>query len=382
MDGLLHMPYASPEERTLLKGRNFSLRPLASAGQLGVLKLIQASALPFVIFAFTLMVSCNIYRYKHENVMGFVYFAGLAILMAYPTLAVFTLIAGIVATKFASRVRWSAVVFWMWWPWWKFTLCVAAAMIGTRIGSGLWFSNFLPYHEVARLQAYGDVDPWRTSGDRLQDLGLAMFNESAGVDRVRSGCFKDSNVFCIAPIVRGGRVQFNEQTLPPPGAYDFFMAGMDCCGCPVTEFRCGSWDSPGALGGVRVMDATEVQFYRLAAQDWAATYGKTLNRPIFFKWVENARDEWRELHGRGMNEEVLALATAAFCLPIICFLLNIILKLLCDNELAAPIDTPVPGGGIGRLFMQHTLPEMHKHYTNSKAQTGLGLGGDPKYVIL
>mmetsp|Transcript_34460 Transcript_34460/g.78626 ORF Transcript_34460/g.78626 Transcript_34460/m.78626 type:complete len:382 (+) Transcript_34460:133-1278(+) len=381
MNGI-HMPYASQEERTLLRSRNFSFRPLASAGQLSVLKIIQTSILPFLVFAFTLMITCNVFRYKNNDLMCVLYYVGLAILMAYPTLAFFTLIAGIVATKFASRVRWSAVVFWMWWPTWKFVLCVIACGLGTSIGSGLWYNNFLPYHEVSRLQSYGDVDPWRTSGDRVQDVGLAMFNESAGVDRVRSGCFKNAETYCIAPIVHGGSVPLVDKVIPPEGAYDFFMAGINCCGCPVSEFRCGSWDSPRALGGVRVMDATETQFYRLAAQDWASTYGKELRRPLFFRWVENARDHWVDLHDRGVNEEVLSLAAVAFSIPVICFLLNVILKLLCDNEFAAPLDAPVPGGGIGRLFLRHTLPEIHHHYTNSKAQTTLGLSTDPKYVIL
>merc|ERR1719401_690631 len=123
---------------------------------------------------------------------------------------------------------------------------------------------------MQRLQAYSGIDPSSVSGKRLQDAGVVAFNASAGVDRMRAGCLKNGATFCVAPVVPGGELSPDSSK-----TQDLFMVGTDCCSCP-GEFRCGDWNIPKPLGGLRVFDADKHSLFKLAAEERAVTHGRSL----------------------------------------------------------------------------------------------------------
>merc|ERR1712226_1842329 len=102
-------------------------------------------------------------------------------------------------TKIYSTVKWPAAVYWAWWPFWKFTTCLLAAVVTCHLANGIWYNYLLPYQQMLRLQAYNNINPAVATGERLQDIGVAVFNKSANVDRARTGCLKNDITYCVAP---------------------------------------------------------------------------------------------------------------------------------------------------------------------------------------
>lgn len=374
--------YVSPEERSLLHSNNFSLRPLATAGYLHVWRVITVTWLPFILFVFTLTLHISAWRKDNESGMLVVHYIGMLIFLAYPVFAMLALLVGILSTALSSKVRWSACVYWMWWPTTVFSMCVVAAVAGTIVGNSLWAHNFLVYNEIHSLQVYNNIDVTRVSGERLQDAGLVTFNDTFGVDRGKSGCFKNGATYCIAPILAGGQVLPGDEVTPRSGNFDLFVAGVDCCRCPDPEFRCGDWNTQKGLGGFRVLDKERREMYRLAAADWASTYHKNTGHAIFFEWVADPADTLEDLNSRGWWIYATALITCAFGFVSWVALANALLKYLSDNQLCQPIDAPIPKSALGQMIIKHGLPQMHQHAMDTKAQQGLGLGQDNKFVVL
>lgn len=267
-------------------------------------------------------------------------------------------------------------MYWMWWPFWRLTLCVAAACLGTYIGNQLWYSLFFPHTRMERLQAYSNVDPLVATSKRLQDAGIVTFNKSVGVDRARTGCMKDGVTFCVAPIVFQGSSAANISDQPQ----DLFMAGVDCCECP-GEFRCGDWNSPQTLGGLRVLSEQSNRMYHQSAVKWASTFQKKVNSPMFFEWVADPIVAYNELEERGVRLKILAILVIPTMIILTVVLLNGILELLCRVGIAAPIETPPPPPGLGRALNARFLPHLHKHYEQQQQAEAWNMA-NPKYVIL
>eukprot|EP00450_Noctiluca_scintillans_P003860 CAMPEP_0194500024 /NCGR_PEP_ID=MMETSP0253-20130528/16134_1 /TAXON_ID=2966 /ORGANISM="Noctiluca scintillans" /LENGTH=379 /DNA_ID=CAMNT_0039341835 /DNA_START=71 /DNA_END=1210 /DNA_ORIENTATION=+ len=351
--------YATPEERALLKSRNYLIRPLATAGNLNIWQVVELALWPIVIFIFTLSCGIGFIRFSSPALVSVIYYIGLVMMFLVPVLSVATLLVGILATRMRSHVRSSAIVFWLWWPTWKFVMCLVAAVAGTLIGNYAWYHNFLPNLELKQMQTYTDIDPLTNSGLRLQDAGVIGFSKNAGVDRTQGDCFRNRQVYCIAPIIQGTDLATSPAT--ESGNNDLFMAGTGCCGCPDAEFRCGDWNSPAAMGGLRVVDQDDREMYRLAAQDWAATYGRTLEHPIFFEWTANPAETIVELRSHGVNMCALALCTCIFGMVLLGFLLNGLFRMICDAEWASPIDPPLPTSSAGQFMSKNLLPDLYKH---------------------
>merc|ERR1719272_1365102 len=107
------------------------------------------------------------------------------------------------------------------------------------------------------------------------------------------------------------------------GVLDLFVAGIDCCNCPVTDFRCGQWeDSSGKLGGMRLLDEEHNRMFRLAAEKFGADYGKVSARSVFFEWVNEPIAAWKNLWTRGMQLAFLFCIFAVFA----SFLINVVLN--------------------------------------------------------
>jgi hypothetical protein len=344
------------EQQSLLGSHNYSLRPLTTAGHLNYWQACRFAWLPFCISTFSLLCLTCSPRLTNEVILYIIYWVALVLLVAIPAVS-FALIAfGIIMTKIYSTVNWPAALYWIWWPFWKLSMSIFAAVAAACIANTLWFSYFLPHQQMLRLQAYNNVNPSIASGERLQDAGIMTFNASANVDRARTGCLKNDVTYCVAPIIMGS--DFDRAT---GGNHDLFMAGTDCCSCP-GEFRCDAWNMPmAALGGLRIADSLETPFFRLASEDWASTYGVSTKRPIFFKWVSNPLSTWHELRETGVRFLVLAILGAPFIFVSISFALNAILQMLHSSGYAdyihgAAVDSP----GIGKAMMNRYMDHQRK----------------------
>jgi len=364
----------------LLKNHTFSLKPLASAGHLDILGLLGFMWQPAVIFTFAVGLQVLPLRFVSEGFVTFMLAVGLICLLAAPTVAACVLLVGIIATKLHSRVRSSAVVFWAWWPSWLLVLCWSAAAAGLILGDYLWHHQFLPYQELTRLQSYAGVDPFEVHGDRVQDAGLITFANNVSVDRAQGGCLMNGDTYCVAPVVRGGRILPGDANLPAAGSYDFFVVGTNCCPCPNTNFRCGMWNQEGPVGGLRVVDQRRIPFYRLAAANWGAQYGKTVSHPVFFEWVQSPLAVVEMLHTQGTYAIVCAFALVtvfSFCAAVV---LNGLLQVLVGAELAAPIDAPdAPPSKVGRALFRKMHPRLHAHHQELQSQVS---AKGPTYVTL
>jgi len=378
--------YVCPEEQSLLKRNNFSLRPLSTAGHITFYKVFTLTWRPVAVFWFALLMSIIPFRLVNPLLLVGFRALGLAYLLVVPAACLAVLLAGVAATRATSRVRWPAVVYWTWWPFWGFALCAIAALLAVSAGNWIWFNNLSEYIQLRRLQAYALVDPHRVAGERLQDAGIVTFNVTSGVDRAKGACFVNGRTFCIAPVLRGGRVATDNSDLPATGAYDFFVAGTDCCSCDGaslgSEFRCGAWSEPTSLGGVRVLNAHDRDFYLLAAQDWSATYGKAIRHPLFFTWVKDPVEHWNNLYKFGAALVGFALVASCALTMAAGLALNGVLNLCLDSGYAAPIDPPMPSSSIGRSLANSLLPGMAEHHENAEANRHKWAATDPKYVIL
>mmetsp|Transcript_118631 Transcript_118631/g.236278 ORF Transcript_118631/g.236278 Transcript_118631/m.236278 type:complete len:373 (+) Transcript_118631:99-1217(+) len=361
----------SSEQKALLHSHNYSLRPLNTVGQLGSLQVCLVAAPPSFAFVICLLllVSSDL-RAAGELLVTFVHVVVVAAFLLYPVLALGVLSFGVIASYLQTRVRWSAVMFWMWWPIAKVVMIILAVSLGTSFGNHLWHAHFLPHAQLHKLQAYHRIDPG-TSGIRLQDVGIAVFNTSAHVDRIRTGCVKNRLTYCVAPILRGA----GEQTY-----HDLFMAGTDCCTCP-GEFRCGDWNVPMSLGGLRVLDGASLEFFKLAAEDWSASVaGKPVKHPVFFTWSAQPTQTYREIEDNGYRLFVLGLLAGPFFFLLLVTALNGILMFLAECGVVAPLEPPVPPAGIGHSLAARLLPQMYRHHTKLEEQQRLAL--DPKHVLL
>lgn len=352
----------SAEQRSLLNSNNHSLRPLATAGFLHLLQVFQFTLLPLACFLFAVLCLTCTPRFYNESIVLTIRTVGLSLLLLTPIAAFIVLVFGIVVTKWHSRVRWSAAFYWMWWPSWKFLLCILAAVVGCTFGNTIWYSYLLPYQQMMRLQAYNNVNPSTVTGVRLQDSGVAIFNTSAGVDRARGGCLMNGPTYCVAPIIIGSDLTTST------GEHDLFMTGVDCCDCP-GEFRCGDWNKPAAsLGGMRVVNADDTSYFRLAVQSWSATYGFTPTNPIFYKWVADPVVGWHNTRTQGVRLLLMSVLMVPFVLLFLVFVLNGMFKCLVESGICGPVDTPVLPPGLGRSMGEKLLPGMHKHYNEQRTQ--------------
>jgi len=324
------------------------------------------------------------FRFGNEWLWNCIIATGVVVMMLWPTAALLVYASGTWRTVRSSVARSSAVVFWMYWPFCRFVACLAAVIIASCVGNHLWYNNFRLYIEYHRLQAYDNVDAYTVTGNRMQDAGLVVFNTTTRVDRASASCIVDGHTYCIAPIVQGGMVKPGEKQ-SRTDTNDLFMAGIDCCNCPVTDFRCGDWDNPnGNVGGMRLLDDETLKIYRLAVEKWNVNYQKVSVHSIFFNWVNDPVSAWKQLWTHGAQLATIAAVFGVLGSLLLMVVLNGLMKLLRDLQIAAPLDNgpPIlPGLGLGGVNMDRRsfIPDEYRSYMAQQDCTG---EQDTKYVIL
>jgi hypothetical protein len=295
------------------------------------------------------------------------FLAGLCMILAIQTVTLLVFFAAVVKGGYTKKFYGSSVIFWGWWPVWISVMVVVAAILGLAVGMFLW-SNYLgPFNQYKGLQKYKDVNPAVVPGVRIQDAGLVDFVDSTGLDRSKGGCFLDKgDTYCVAPIVEGGQVQYGLQGIPRTGSYDYFAVGKNCCSCPNRDFQCGQWHNPFARGGMRSLDYKGRPFYRLALDDWQATYQKSSKTPTFFEWVESPEYVWKGMWNYTLYTSILTIAFALSLALLIGLLLDRILLFCWARELILPRSCLAPAEGMEKIT-EVLLPRMYWRYQQEQS---------------
>lgn len=360
------------DEDRLLRDDNHSLGHLFRQRERTPMRLSWALRLSLQVEAIFLLVLLTIFLPRWDLALLCLAIAAIIAGLWIATLAV--LVAGAVKGKLHSRVHRSPMLFWSWWPFWMCLMCCIAAITAGALCFYLWSAYLRTYSHLAGLEVYERVDPSIVPGLQVQDAGLIDFGEGVDIDRARGGCLvQGGHTYCVAPILHGGRVLDNLGDAPRFGTYDYFAVGVDCCACPNRDFRCGDWRNPMAHGGVRSKDTESRPFYRLAVDEWAATYEKKLGYPLFFDWVDDPVYRWNALWSRAAHlAGVYALVpfVAAFLLTMA---LSVWLESLVRAGTASPNGTPAPPHGYERLW-EAFLAEMYQYHLDEQRQL-LGVPG-------
>lgn len=160
--------------------------------------------------------------------------------------------------------------------------------------------NMQPYYERIAMNSYTDVDASTMEGKAFMDAGMVSFKAGSHLDLAKSTGFMNLNMYCIAPIVSPGSAS---------ALYDFWAVGINCCTGASQNFACGQPSKTDLTsGGLRLMSASELPFFKLAVMQAATNYGIKSSHPIFFHWVQNPDAALSEYRTHGWDSFLPAVA--------------------------------------------------------------------------
>jgi hypothetical protein len=159
-----------------------------------------------------------------------------------------------------------------------------------------------PWLQLNSLGYRRGVDASRVGGENVMDVGIIQFNAGNAIDPDKTYHFKNGALYCVAPIV-------TNFSAPETQSYDFWVVGKDCCAIGTSDFRCGAWFGNQPKSGLRILDNSDLIYYRLAVQQAEGTYNIMAKHPIFLTWsldpakalsVENRSTFRNYLFGNGV----------------------------------------------------------------------------------
>lgn len=177
-------------------------------------------------------------------------------------------------------------------------------MIGLAVFFGFVYGTYifnrysLPYHMVRDLKVIGHLDANKERGQNVMDAGIFYFAEGNKIDAMKSWHFKQSTVYCVAPVSKGGT--------PETQSFDFWAVGKDCCSVSSSDFRCGAYNNPLARSAIRVLDEQDLRFYRLAVEQAETLYGIMATHPVFFEWSQDPLEVVNTWNARAFANYILA----------------------------------------------------------------------------
>lgn len=177
-----------------------------------------------------------------------------------------------------------------------FTFIFLTILLALGLGQFLGYLNFRVntrrYYDYMSLRRVIDVDPTHVQGQGELDAGTIDFTAGTHVDRSFSMAYHKQRTWCVAPIVSGK---------DPLANYDFWAVGMDCCSTKPGDFSCGPnyvQRSENGMAiqpkGLRVLEDSELQGYKLAVDMAAAQYDIQSRRPIFLYLMEKPYEAIKE----------------------------------------------------------------------------------------
>eukprot|EP00929_Paragymnodinium_shiwhaense_P060579 TRINITY_DN30244_c0_g1_i1.p1 TRINITY_DN30244_c0_g1~~TRINITY_DN30244_c0_g1_i1.p1 ORF type:complete len:329 (+),score=63.83 TRINITY_DN30244_c0_g1_i1:111-1097(+) len=181
--------------------------------------------------------------------------------------------------------------------------CLVAAIASCLLGLQNYYSHMRPYFDIINLSTYPNVDPSMTKGQQLMDMGSVEFAEGSHLELTQSMGFRNSDVYCVAPIVNGNMTA--EKSF-----YDFWAVGINCCSGHLADFGCGEFNNPKALSGLRLMRDDLRPFFRLAVEQAESAYNIKSRHPIFVYWMQNPSAEVASYADDGYKRWLVSMAIA------------------------------------------------------------------------
>mmetsp|Transcript_29668 Transcript_29668/g.71299 ORF Transcript_29668/g.71299 Transcript_29668/m.71299 type:complete len:293 (+) Transcript_29668:91-969(+) len=166
-------------------------------------------------------------------------------------------------------------ILWSTYMFWGLFVSVIAAVV---LGDVNFFYSMNPYYAAQTLNTYPNVDPSEQSATQMMDAGRLYFAPGSHVDTTKAMGFKNLDIYCVAPIVKGE---------VKPETYDFWAAGINCCAGHSPEFHCGEVSSRGTRSGLRVMQQEQLPFFKLAVQQAESAYHIKALHPLFVYWLQD-----------------------------------------------------------------------------------------------
>lgn len=164
------------------------------------------------------------------------------------------------------------------WFMFLFVAILVSCLLGYLVGNIIYASSSQPYYTLSQLHNYTAVDPV-SGGKAYLDAGAIDFAKGSFVDISHGLGYKDSDVFCVAPVKLGNQSTAN---------FDFFATGVNCCNGFPGDFNCfDDRKDVTAVGGIRVIDDSLIPKYKLAVMQASQEWGKPSPNPIFLTWVKD-----------------------------------------------------------------------------------------------
>lgn len=162
-----------------------------------------------------------------------------------------------------------------------------------------------PYYDLASMGIARDVDPGNLPATQYMDVSRIIFQEGSNVAEDLSLGYKDTNTYCVAPVINNGT---------KVSSYDFWVVGINCCDpVPPARFWCGSADlaDPMAHAGLRWMPSAQSHFFGLAVEQAEAEYGYHASHPMFLTWTTDPLADVESMKSTGI-QFVVKCAVAQF----------------------------------------------------------------------
>jgi hypothetical protein len=364
------------DEKSYLAGSQVSLRVLTqkeSPAYVMMFRALGVSAKCCLVFA-SILAAWMVQWWWLSIIMAIPAF----LMLLWLTMVILVFVATVLVGHFQKKRCYNKpLLFWAWLPCLTLSLCLFCGLLAFFFGRYIWESSLSPYHQLGHLQAYRGIDTDIALGSQLMDAGLVDFVPFTQIDRSRGGCFVGAgNTYCVSPILKGGQLHASGTGgSPRAGSYDYFAVGINCCVCPNIDFRCGEWNNPQAVGGIRSLDYAARPFFRLAVEDWSASYNKVSNHPLFFEWTENPRATWSKMFEWST---AIAMISVVVLFPLVFTValgMGKVLQFLIHHEYASPLNTPYPAAGTEKAWAWF-LPDM-LYFAEEERRQLLGLPEEP-----
>jgi len=174
----------------------------------------------------------------------------------------------------------------LWWHSFLLATICAYWVLGIALGSHNRASAG-KYFDYVSMGTYMEVNPLMATGQLLQDAGRILFEPGAQVDLSRAVGFKNTRLYCVAPVTMANSTGAQ--------AYDFWVVGVDCCSGgsgPSTNFRCGEIWNPRAAAALRILEEGDTRgYWRLAVQEAEAAFQIRAEHPLFLHWMQDPVNE-------------------------------------------------------------------------------------------
>jgi len=249
------------------------------------LAMLQAVALPCALCTGTMVLLSFPVGFQHEALANFLIILGLVFVGVLAWKAVY---GYLVSEQYGTQEP----------TWFMFlaVTCLLGLIVGLVVGKAAYSSSLKPYSVLSVMGSARDVDPADVPGAKYLDVSRISFQSGSRVAEELSLGYKDSDVYCVAPIV--------SNSTQKPSTYDFWAVGINCCSpMPPARFWCSRYDitDPYAHSGQRFMDDAVSSKFRLAIEQAEEEYRYSAGTPpMLFTWTKDAVADVEFLRKRGL----------------------------------------------------------------------------------